>query len=287
MPSLDNVDGIQISKRCERSCTESMPAPDDKFFRAKITRRQDFAPDLWSIRIDPGGEFRFQPGQYATLGVEAQGRRLERPYSIVSSPYEKEIEFFFELVPHGVLTPELHNLSTGHELLMRRVPKGRFTLELNGTRRNHLLLSTVTGVAPFTSYVRTLNQDFNTGNFPQGHRLFLINGASRSWEFGYHDEIQRIAANSPWLNYVATISRPWEDPVWRGEVGRVDDILRKYFDKWELAAHNTTAYICGHPEMIEHTKGILRRAGFAKEGMREEVYWVPPKEAPKHLAHNA
>ena len=264
-----------------------MATSDDKFFKASITRRLDFAPDLWSIRIDPGGEFRFQPGQYATLGVESQGRRLERPYSIASSPYENEVEFFFELVPHGVLTPELHRLTVGDGLLMRKVSKGRFTVDLSGGRKNHLLISTVTGLAPFTSYIRTLNYQFKRGDFPEGHRFFLINGASRSWEFGYHNEIEHIAGESPWLSYVPTVSRPWEDQDWKGEVGRVDDLLRKYADQWRLTAQNTTAYICGHPEMIEHVKGILRRAGFAKDGLREEVYWIPTKEAPKQLAQNA
>ena len=42
---------------------------DEKFYRPRITQRIDFAPDLWMIRIDPGGEFKFVPGQYATLGV--------------------------------------------------------------------------------------------------------------------------------------------------------------------------------------------------------------------------
>jgi len=63
----------------------------DKHHRARITKRADFAPDLWMIRIDPGAAFPFLPGQYATLGVDgvdAEGRRLERPYSIVSSPHE-------------------------------------------------------------------------------------------------------------------------------------------------------------------------------------------------------
>ena len=52
---------------------------DDKHYRARITKRADFAPDLWMIRIDPGAEFSFAPGQYATLGIEREGRRLERP----------------------------------------------------------------------------------------------------------------------------------------------------------------------------------------------------------------
>ena len=70
-----------------------MTLVDDKFYRARITRREEFAPDLWMIRIEPGGEFKFAPGQYATLGVEHDGKRIERPYSIVSAPFENEIEF--------------------------------------------------------------------------------------------------------------------------------------------------------------------------------------------------
>jgi hypothetical protein len=36
-----------------------------------------------------------------------------RAYSIVSSPYEQEVEFFFELVPQGELTPLLYRLNQG------------------------------------------------------------------------------------------------------------------------------------------------------------------------------
>jgi hypothetical protein len=31
--------------------------------------------------------------------------------------------------------------------------------------------------------------------------------------------------------------------------------------------------------MVEHAKGILKRAGFEKENLKEEVYWVPSKVA--------
>src|SRR5437016_14658628 len=106
-----------------------MPTSDEKFYHAKITKRMDYAPDLWSIRVNPGGEFRFQPGQYATLGVQGPEKRSERAYSIVSSPYEDEVEFFFELVPQGELTPQLYKLQLGDSMLMRKVPKGRFMLE--------------------------------------------------------------------------------------------------------------------------------------------------------------
>jgi len=68
---------------------------DDKFYTARVTKRTDFAHDLWMVRMDPGGDFKFTPGQYGTLGVERRdGKKTERAYSIVSSPYESELEFF-------------------------------------------------------------------------------------------------------------------------------------------------------------------------------------------------
>jgi ferredoxin--NADP+ reductase len=255
---------------------------DEKFYRARITKRIDFAPDLWMIRIRSGAEFKFVPGQYATLGLEHDGKRTERPYSIVSSPAEEEIEFFLELVPQGALTPLLYKLQPGDEVLMRKVPKGRFSLdtslETQGERKNHLLISTVTGVAPFVSYVRTLSKDWKEGRFDGSHKLFLLNGASRPWEFGYLDELNHFDKELPWFKYVPTVSRPWDHSDWPGEIGRADDILRKYADQWELDASNTIAYLCGHPEMIEHSKAILKRRGFIdKNAIKEEVYWVPAK----------
>jgi ferredoxin--NADP+ reductase len=248
---------------------------NEKYYRAQILSRREIAEDLWSIRVQREPDFHFMPGQYATLGVLASHKHIERPYSIVSSPHESELEFFLELVPRGELTPALHKLQAGDELTIRKAAKGRFTLALDGLRRNHLLLCTVTGLAPFISYVRTLLRDAQESKFPQGHRLFLLEGASRSWEFGYVDELKRISNQVPWLKYVPTVSRPWEDPAWTGEVGRVDDLIREYVHIWNLAPESTSVYVCGHPKMIENSSGILSRRGWQKEQIKSEVYFVP------------
>jgi len=255
-----------------------MDNPGDKFYKAKILQRADFASDLWMIRVDPGGAFTFKPGQYATLGVQTEIKRIERAYSIVSSPLESELEFFFELVPQGELTPKLYQLQVGDEMLMRKSSKGLFTLDSKSGRTNHLLVSTVTGVAPFVSYVLTLYLGCKEGTFKGEQRLFLLNGASRSWEFGYNDELVKFAAEVPWLKYAPTVSRPWDDEKWHGERGRVDDVLRKYADQWGLDGTNSVAYLCGHPDMIENGKRMLKRIGFTKEHLKEEVYWIPAKE---------
>jgi ferredoxin--NADP+ reductase len=253
----------------------------EKHYVARILERKDLAEDLWLIKVDPGGPFSFKAGQYATLGIEHDGKRIERAYSIVSSPYEEGVlEFFVELVPQGELTPALYKLQKGDTMLCRKIAKGRFTLDLRSGRAHHLLLATVTGIAPFVSYVRTLYRDWKAGDSPMpgNHKLYCIHGGSRSWEFGYREELEQVAAEAPWLKYVATISRPWEDAAWKGETGRVDDLVRKYVAEWRLNPAETTGYLCGHPSMIENTRGILQRAGWPNGCTFEEAYFMPDKE---------
>jgi ferredoxin/flavodoxin---NADP+ reductase len=247
----------------------------DKYLDAKIVDRKEIAPELFLLHVEATQQLPYLAGQYATLGVEVDGKRIERPYSLCSSPYESKLEFFVERVPNGALTPLLYAMDRGTPLLLRRFAKGRFTLDLRSGRKNHLLLATVTGVAPYVSYVRTIYEDWKKGGavMPGGHRLFCVQGASRGWEFGYRDELERLASEVPWLKYVPTVSRPWEDESWNGEKGRVDDLIRKYVDVWNLKPEETTAYLCGHPNMVENGRGILLRAGWKKDALQDEVYF--------------
>jgi ferredoxin/flavodoxin---NADP+ reductase len=259
----------------------------DKFYSARIVERHDISGDLWTICVDPGGEFVYRSGQYATLGVVTAEKHHERPYSIVSAPHEKYLEFFFELVPNGQLTPHLHRAKVGDQITVRKSARGKFTLDLSSGRVNHFLVCTVTGVAPYVSYVRSLYDEWKTmksvlhewktTKFPARAMLFILDGASRSWELGYSSELAALAREVPWLTYVPTVSRPWEDKAWTGEVGRVDDLIRKYTDLFKLAPKDTKVYLCGHPNMIENARGIVRRRGWQEEAIQTEAYFVPPR----------
>src|SRR5215472_15874518 len=105
-----------------------MARSPEKHYRARILERRDVAQDLCILRIDPGGPFQYRAGQYATLGLEKDGVRTERAYSLASSPYEDALEIFVELVPRGGLTPALLRLKPGDSLLCRKIAKGHFLL---------------------------------------------------------------------------------------------------------------------------------------------------------------
>lgn len=238
---------------------------------AELIERRDLSERLAVFRFLVAEQLSFTAGQCATLGIEAGGKLLERPYSIVSSPYERFLEFFVELVPGGLLTPKLWDMRLGSTILIRRRIVGQFTLDRAINR--HLMMATVTGVAPFVSMLRTQHIDRERG-VASRDQLVVIHGASRSADFGpYLSELEKLSLYG-WLTYIPTISRPWEEPNWQGETGRVEDVVRKHADRLGFNHTNSVAYACGHPQMVENVKGILARARFLKDQIREEEYFV-------------
>ncbi len=235
-----------------------------KFMWAKIVKREQLTEDLWKTWLQPEEKFNFNPGQYCTIGSEG----IERAYSIVSSPEEDLIELFIELVPRpdGNLTPLLNDLNLGDLVTMRPRAKGIFVLKPD--YKNHVMVGTVTGVAPYVSMLRKYLKDtsFSNSNF------YVLEGASYLDEFGYDNELQKLAENNRNVIFEATISRPLEDrnKNWRGLKGRVNNVLEDRIKSWKVNPNETIVYACGHPGMIEDVKEKLKDSDFA---FLEERFW--------------
>lgn len=240
-------------------------------YSAELIERRDVTARLAVFRFSLAEQVGFTAGQFATIGIAVDGEVIERPYSIVSSPRERCLEFFVELVPGGNLTPKLWELKSGSTILIRKRIVGQLTLDASVKR--HLMLATVTGVAPFVSILRTQQFDRQHGALSDDH-FVLIHGASHSCDFGpYQTELDELS-RAEWLRYIPTISRPWAEPDWKGETGRVEDVVRKHADQLGFDHSNSFAYACGHPQMIANVKGILERACFRDEQIKEEEYFA-------------
>ncbi len=238
-----------------------MPQPKAKLPTASIVKRVDFTPDHFKLWLEPREPLAFEPGQYCTIGVDG----IERPYSIVSSPREPLIELFVELIwpPNGQLTPLLHKLRVGDTVTMRPRAKGVFVLRPEF--RRHVMVATVTGVAPFVSMLR------HALEAPAGDASFyVLEGASYADEFGYDAELGALAAAHANVKFVATCSRPTDprNASWRGETGRVNAIVERYVRDWALAPAETCIYACGNPQMIEDVKARFADTGFQVESER-------------------
>jgi len=231
--------------------------------RARLVERVDYTDDLMVIRMEPEGfEFNFKPGQYCTLGLDG----IERAYSIVSAPHEPLLEIFVELVPDGELTPRMWRMDIGDTMSIRPRAKGIFLMDRSATQ--HLMLGTVTGVAPYVSIVRDY---LHRGH--AGHHFYVLEGASYLDEFVYDSELSGLAARRPdVVTFVPSVSRPTEarNAAWQGETGRLNNIVADYLDKFDLNRDDTLIYACGHPGMIESSREIVTAAGWS---WTEDRFW--------------
>jgi len=244
----------------------------EKYASATIVARRDLGPDLWVIRLRPEAAVPFRPGQYVTIGLQLNGRIIERPYSICSSPAEEEIELFIERVPEGELSEPLYELGVGADMVVRRRTKGLFLKDAPLLDQPHVFVATVTGIAPFVSMLRNVSAKARKGEWAPVPVLTL-QGAAKSSELGYAEELEALEREHDWFRYVPTVSRPWEDPEWSGELGRVDDVLRKYTDEMGVRGGYGGVFLCGHPGMIANARALMRRAGLSDKDIREEQYW--------------
>src|SRR5918998_6601995 len=120
-----------------------------------------------------------------TIGVFADEKIVQRPYSVASPPYEADqdgYEFYIRLVQGGLFTPLLWRLPVGHRMRMIG-PKGKFTLEPDDDRI-HLFISTGTGNAPFVSMMKMLLRE------GRPRRAVFLNGVSYVRDLGDRELIE-------------------------------------------------------------------------------------------------
>ena len=247
-------------------------------YNARLVRRVDETDDLASFWVRFDGEpTPFEPGQYMTIGVFADGKLVQRPYSVASPPAEAGeggYEFYVRLVPLLRFTTLLWRLPIGHGMRMIG-PKGKFLLEPDD-KRTHLYVSTGTGIAPFISMIRQTQLD------GKPRKTVVLHGCSYVDELGYRDVMESWQRDGSYpLHYVPTISRP-NDPRnagWSGLTGRAEAVVGRVCKEMGLRPERTVVYICGNPDMILNVEADLMGRGFPEFHVKKELYWPKGKDA--------
>jgi NAD(P)H-flavin reductase len=274
---------------------------------ARLESRIEVSDALAIFRFALERDFRFIPGQYATLWLTHKGKTIARPYTIASSPSESRVlEFYINLVSQGRLTSSLwhkdviEGLVSGNPETRAAItgPKGRFILDSEDPR-DCLFVASGTGMAPFVSMIRKLNEDFlaSPRHFTP-RRIYLIHGVSFPSHLGYREEMEALAAETirdPGrklkLLYLPTISRPFMDLTWTGLEGRAEALFDtnsievvpqrqnledtvKGMLAMVLRPQTHAIYVCGYPGTINNVVAFLSKRGFRVDSdIKRERYY--------------
>jgi ferredoxin--NADP+ reductase len=270
----------------------------DTLLNAVVAQRIEVSPGLVILRVAPDGwELpAFKPGQFAVLGLPPEAPRhpmadptddpapkpgvlIRRSYSIASSSLDRKyLEFYLNLVRSGTLTPRLCALGVGDRVWLGPRISGLFTFDRLPGNVNIVMVATGTGLAPYMSMLRTdLERE-------TGRRLAVLHSARHSWDLGYRGELIMMQRLRPNFTYIATVSRPDEEPVpWGGLVGHVQELWQTKVlqEVWGFrpGPENTHVFLSGNPGMIEAMSAILASEGFREHTpqspgeMHVERYW--------------
>ncbi|HYP32794.1 MAG TPA: ferredoxin--NADP reductase [Burkholderiaceae bacterium] len=213
---------------------------------------------------DPG--FRFTSGQFVMLGLMVDGRPLMRAYSIASSAYESELEFFSIKVPDGALTSRLQHIRCGDKVLLGTKPTGTLLLDNLAPGRTLWLLATGTGLAPFLSIVRDIE------TYARFERVVLVHGVRRVRELAYADLLREELPRHPYLGeavrsqllYCPLVTR---EPFERS--GRIPDLIERGALESGLGLPlldpaSDRCMLCGSAAMISDTRAVLEGVGFSE-----------------------
>lgn len=255
---------------------------DDKYNILPVLWVKHWAPNLFSFAIQRPDGFRFTAGQFARIGLELEARLVMRAYSIVSSPFSDELEFFSIVVPDGELTPHLQRIQPGDSVWLEKVPYGFLTLARyqEPAPRDLWLLATGTGIAPFLSIL----QQFDI--WQQYQRIILVYSVRTAQELAYGDLIGQLEADfagdagqhSAQLTFIPVVTR---DPT-----AKLHERLPKLITSGQLEAvaeltfdvTHSHVMLCGNPQMVEDTRDALKARGLAMNrrgvgNIAVENYW--------------
>jgi len=205
-------------------------------------------------------------------------KMIRRAYSIASSSVERRhLEFYLTLVTAGQLSPRLFALRHGSRLFLGPKATGLFTLDRVPSDKAVLLVATGTGLAPYVSMLRTMLIHDTT------RRFVVLHGARCSWDLGYRAELESLARLRPNFIYIPSITRPEQDPHFRGQTGRIQKLMEtgvvESLAGLRLDPGLMDVFLCGNPEMIQQVKAMLEAKGFTRDQGKQpgtlhvEEYW--------------
>lgn len=242
-----------------------------------------WTPSLLSFTTTRPPALRYVPGQYARIGLPADGQPVWRAFSFVSAPDEPLLEFVAVLIPDGLFTSRLRSLQPGDALLVEHENYGFMTADRFVDGEDAWLLATGTGIGPFVSMLR------DEALWKQFRRIVLVHGIRHGAERVYRDELlQRQAAAGPGratLSLLYCISRSAHGEACGQQViaGRLTDALDsgalEMAAGLPITAEHSRVMLCGNPQMIEdmrarlHARGMKPCRRMAPGQFLTENYW--------------
>ena len=224
-------------------------------------------PSVKTFRLLPSSSerflpFTFVPGQFLNVAFWIGGARMNRSYSISSSPTQREyVDLTVRREPRGAVSRHIVDLLKVGDQIEVGGPVGRFTFP--GTEAESIvLIAGGVGITPMMSITRYLTERSWAGD------IFFFYVCRTPADFIFADEVAVLQRMNPKLRVAVTVSKP-EGTDWKGSRGRITkEMLTQTVP--DLASRRI--HLCGPLSMMESTKAILVELGVPADHLKTEAF---------------
>ena len=249
------------------------------FYEERVLSVHHWTDTLFSFTTTRDASFRFKNGQFTMIGLKVDEKPLLRAYSLASTNYDEDLEFFSIKVPDGPLTSRLQNLKVGDPIIVGKKAVGTLVLDNLRDGKRLFLLGTGTGLAPFLALIR------DPETYERYAQVVLVHGCRQVAELAYGERIQGELPQDEFLGetirnqltYYPTVTRePFRnrgritDLITSGQL--FSDIGQRGFDP-----EGDRFMLCGSPQMLADLKAIFEARGLTEGNTGEPGDYVIEK----------
>ena len=214
--------------------------------RGRIVGIHPETRDAVTVVIKPGTGWRpHLPGQHLRLGVEVDGVRQWRNYSITSRPGRPDrcVTITVKCIPDGIVSNHLVRRATAGTIVHLGQRAGDFTFQGPVSSGKTLFLTAGSGITPVMGMLRSLTQ-------PTPRDIVVVHSAPRAEDVIFAGELRMLAHRGHIrLIEVHTRTDGRLDPARLAEL--VDDVDQRQ------------AWACGPTEMLDDLESRWAGAGIA------------------------
>ncbi len=223
-------------------------------------------PSVKTFRLLPASgdrlPFTFLPGQFLNVAFSIGGARMNRSYSISSSPTHREfVDLTVKREPRGAVSRHIVDLLKVGNQIEAAGPVGKFTF--TGAEADSIvLISAGVGITPMVSVTRYLTERSWPGD------IFFLFTCRTPADYILGKEVAALERANPKLHVAITMTKA-EGTDWKGPRGRITkELLTQTVP--DLAARRI--HVCGPLPMMEATKAILAELGVPPDNLKTEQF---------------
>ena len=235
-----------------------------EWLEATVTEKIRWNDGLFSLRFEAPLPA-FKAGQFVRVGLDVDGERIARPYSLVNAPDETSHEILFNVVPEGPLSPRLAKLEAGDRLHVHSSVTGTMVMERTPEHRRLWLFATGTALGPFLSMLKTEEP------WRRAERVVLCHSVRTAADLVYGDVIRDLLdRHGNRLTFIPLVTRETVTGALHqripaalagGDIERVAGMA--------LRPEDAHVMLCGNSAMIEEVQQLLESRGLRRHRRRE------------------